>query len=122
MTGQKDQRGDRYDRARSPDEPGAHSGAESRPQERSVPGTASAKEGYQPEQGTTAGKPLEGVETEERSRKDPDAEDGGEATGRQGCDRMVHRAGGTRSRSAAGTGGWSCGCRGPSGQVSWQGA
>lgn len=71
MTGQKNHRGDRYDRARSHDEPGAHSGAESQAQERTVPGTASAKEGYQPEHGTSAGKPLEGVENEERARREP---------------------------------------------------
>jgi hypothetical protein len=74
MTDEKSHRGDRYDRARSHDEPGAHSGAESQAQERSVPGTASAKEGYQPERGTTAGKPLEGVETEERDRREPDGD------------------------------------------------
>ncbi|MEU0004567.1 hypothetical protein ABZ079_09755 [Streptomyces sp. NPDC006314] len=66
MTDPKKHRGDRYDRARSNDEPGAHSGAESQAQERSVPGTASAKEGYQTERGTTAGNPLEGVEAAER--------------------------------------------------------
>ncbi|MFF8315996.1 hypothetical protein ACF06V_02390 [Streptomyces bobili] len=76
MTGQKDHRGDRYDRARSPEEPGAHSGAESLPRERSVPGTASAKEGYQTERGTTAGKPLEGVEAEGRADREPDTGDG----------------------------------------------
>ncbi|MFI6033271.1 hypothetical protein ACIBBD_03630 [Streptomyces sp. NPDC051315] len=81
MTGQKDHRGDRYDRARSQEEPGAHSGGESRPRKRSVPGTASAEEGYQPDRGTTAGKPLEGVETEERARREPEDE-GGEPTGR----------------------------------------
>ncbi|MFD5266322.1 hypothetical protein [Streptomyces sp. NPDC058335] len=76
MTGQKDHRGDRYDRARSQEEPGAHSGAESPPQERSVPGTASAKEGYQADRGTAAGNPLEGVETEERADREPDTDDG----------------------------------------------
>ncbi|GAA2532646.1 MULTISPECIES: hypothetical protein [Streptomyces] len=81
MTGHKDDRGNRYDRARSQDEPGAHSGAESQAQERSVPGTASAKEGYQTEKGTTAGKPLEGVEAEEHDRREPDGE-GGNSTGR----------------------------------------
>jgi hypothetical protein len=74
MTDEKSHRGDRYDRARSHDEPGAHSGAESQAQERSVPGTASAKEGYQPDRGTTAGKPLEGVEAEERDRREPDGD------------------------------------------------
>lgn len=80
MTGQKDHRGDRYDRARSPDEPGAHSGAESQARKRSVPGTASAEEGYQPERGTGAGQPLEGVETED-ARQEPEGE-GGQSTGR----------------------------------------
>ncbi|MET9443793.1 hypothetical protein [Streptomyces sp. NPDC006610] len=65
MTGGNDQSGDRYDRARDPEEPGAHSGGESQAQERSVPGTASAREGYQPDRGTVAGDPLEGVEAEE---------------------------------------------------------
>ncbi|WP_406724757.1 hypothetical protein WJ438_09030 [Streptomyces sp. GD-15H] len=81
MTGQKNHRGDRYDRARSHDEPGAHSGAESQAQERSVPGTASAREGYQPGHGTTAGNPLEGVEAAERARHEPDGE--GKADPRQ---------------------------------------
>ncbi|CAM5266735.1 hypothetical protein [Streptomyces griseomycini] len=76
MTGRKNDRGDRYDRARSHDEPGAHSGAESQAQERSVPGTASAEEGYRTQRGTTAGKPLEGVETEEHDRREPDDEGG----------------------------------------------
>lgn len=65
MTGGNDQSGDRYDRARDLEEPGAHSGGESQAQERSVPGTASAREGYQPDRGTVAGDPLEGVEAEE---------------------------------------------------------
>jgi hypothetical protein len=65
MTGRHEENEDRYDRARDPGEPGAHSGAESQTQDRSVPGTASSKEGYQPERGTTAGKPLEGVEAGE---------------------------------------------------------
>ncbi len=73
-TGQKDQRGERYDRARSHDEPRAHSGAESQAQERSVPGTASAKEGYRSEHGTTAGKPLEGVEAAERAWREPEGD------------------------------------------------
>jgi hypothetical protein len=86
MTGQKDHRADRYDRARSHAEPGAHSGAESLPQERSVPGTASAKEGYQAERGTTAGKPLEGIEAEERARREPDT-----GTDPNDADRACHR-------------------------------
>ncbi|MGJ5756368.1 hypothetical protein FB563_7124 [Streptomyces puniciscabiei] len=81
MTDQKDHGEDRYDRARS-DEPGAHSGAESQARERSVPGTASAEEGYLPEHGTTAGNPLEGVEATERTRDEPD-DDGGSGRRRQ---------------------------------------
>ncbi|MCX4703661.1 hypothetical protein OG252_48575 [Streptomyces sp. NBC_01352] len=72
MSSRKSHRGDRFDRARDHDEPGAHSGAESQARERSVPGTAGAKEGYQAEKGTAAGKPLEGVDTE--------ADDDGEST------------------------------------------
>ncbi|KUM73365.1 hypothetical protein J7F01_13085 [Streptomyces sp. ISL-22] len=82
MTGHHEHRGNRYDRARSQEEPGSHSGAESQAQERSVPGTAGAKEGYQPERGTTAGKPLEGIETEERASKKPDGEGGGASADR----------------------------------------
>ncbi|MEU0051826.1 hypothetical protein [Streptomyces sp. NPDC006309] len=78
MTDQNDHGEDRFYRARSPEEPGAHSGSESQAQERVVPGTASAEEGYQAERGTTAGKPLEGVEAEDRPERDRDAEDGGE--------------------------------------------
>ncbi|GHK04959.1 hypothetical protein ACWEWI_27765 [Streptomyces sp. NPDC003753] len=37
-----------------------------------MPGTASAEEGYRTERGTTAGKPLEGVEKEEPARREPD--------------------------------------------------
>lgn len=73
MTERNDRRGDRYDRARDPDEPGAHSGGESRSRKRSVPGTASGPEGYRAERGTTAGRPLEGVEAEEHPARDPDA-------------------------------------------------
>ncbi|MFK4148402.1 hypothetical protein [Streptomyces sp. NPDC004065] len=63
------------ERARSEEEPGAHSGGESLPRDRTVPGTASAKEGYQPERGTSAGDPLEGLESEDatRSRSAPEA-------------------------------------------------
>jgi hypothetical protein len=51
MTGEKNhenRRDVRYSRARS-DEPGAHSGAESQARERTVPGTATADEGYRPQ-------------------------------------------------------------------------
>jgi hypothetical protein len=64
MADPRKRRGDRYDRARSEEEPGAHSGAERQAQERSVPGTASSAEGYRPKRGTTAGKQLEGVEAD----------------------------------------------------------
>ncbi|MGW5463964.1 hypothetical protein [Streptomyces sp. NPDC003996] len=74
MTGQNNHRGDRYDRVRSEEEPGAHSGSESQARERSLPGTASAKEGYQPERGTTAGNPLEGVEAAEGTEGEPEGE------------------------------------------------
>jgi hypothetical protein len=50
--------------------PGAHSGREQEAQERVVPGTASAKEGYSGG-GTGAGEPLEGVEDD---AADEDAE------------------------------------------------
>ncbi|GGL64394.1 hypothetical protein GCM10010129_05060 [Streptomyces fumigatiscleroticus] len=66
MTGGDNPRKDRHGRARDPEEPGAHSGLESRARERTVPGTASAKEGYQPDRGTVAGNPLEGIESDER--------------------------------------------------------
>lgn len=72
-------RDDRFDRARSPEEPGAHSGSESQAQERVVPGTAGVKEGYRTGHGTIAGNPLEGVEAGERDDgTDTDAEDGGQ--------------------------------------------
>ncbi|MEU2055891.1 hypothetical protein [Streptomyces bungoensis] len=81
MTEPNDQRGNRYDRARGPDEPGAHSGAESQSRKRSVPGTASGPEGYRAEHGTTAGRPLEGVEAGEHPARYPDAEDDGRPAG-----------------------------------------
>ncbi|MGW0424900.1 hypothetical protein [Streptomyces sp. NPDC003015] len=57
---------DRYARARSEEEPGAHSGAESQAHSRIVPGTASAAEGYGPPGGTADDAPLAGVENTER--------------------------------------------------------
>jgi hypothetical protein len=72
MSDRKEQRRSGYARGRDAGEPGSHSGAESQAQERTVPGTASAKEGYQTERGTTAGKPLEGVEKGEGARQEPD--------------------------------------------------
>src|SRR3954468_17860626 len=55
---------DRYARARSDEEPGAHSGGEGQARERVLPGTASAAEGYpsQAGTGTAQGGPLAGVE------------------------------------------------------------
>ncbi|GGY98724.1 hypothetical protein [Streptomyces poonensis] len=86
MTGRKNEHGGGYERARSPEEPGAHSGSESRPRDRTVPGTASAKEGYQPGRGTGAGKPLEGLETRERALPQPvGGEDVEEDTGSEGA-------------------------------------
>ncbi|MGW0394611.1 hypothetical protein ACWDYJ_27730 [Streptomyces sp. NPDC003042] len=52
-------------RARGSEEPGASSGSERQAQERVVPGTASAREGYHQE-GTGSGEPLTGVEADER--------------------------------------------------------
>ncbi|MFJ6386937.1 hypothetical protein ACIQJT_04950 [Streptomyces sp. NPDC091972] len=57
---------DRYARARSEEEPGAHSGAESQAHSRVVPGTASAAEGYGAPGGTADDEPLAGVEKTER--------------------------------------------------------
>jgi hypothetical protein len=53
---------DRYARARDEGEPGAHSGGESQPHDRLLPGTASAVEGYRTEGGTASAEPLAGVE------------------------------------------------------------
>ncbi|MEU0853321.1 hypothetical protein ABZ387_36180 [Streptomyces flaveolus] len=80
MTGEKNHencRDVRYSRARS-DEPGAHSGAESQARERTVPGTATADEGYRPQRGTSAGEPLEGVETKDADRTDGSRDEGSE--------------------------------------------
>ncbi|MBD0420105.1 hypothetical protein H0H10_13160 [Streptomyces sp. TRM S81-3] len=84
MSGEKDQRDrrdDRFSRARGDEEPGAHSGGESQARDRTVPGTASAREGYQPERGTGAGEPLEGVETKDASRRAPSRGDRDEESG-----------------------------------------
>ncbi|CAL9598059.1 hypothetical protein SUDANB58_05376 [Streptomyces sp. enrichment culture] len=89
MTGHDDHREpgeNRYARARDSDEPGAHSGSESQARERTVPGTASAKEGYQTEHGTTAGNPLEGIETREPEAVRPDGADEGRETRGSGRD------------------------------------
>ncbi|KMS92152.1 MULTISPECIES: hypothetical protein [Streptomyces] len=78
MTGHTDEPADRFARARDEEEPGAHSGSESQARDRTIPGTASAKEGYQPEEGTAAGEPLRGVGGEERpgERRQGDEETG----------------------------------------------
>ncbi|GAB2746357.1 hypothetical protein [Streptomyces bullii] len=81
MTGREADSADERARARSEQEPGAHSGAESQARERTIPGTASTKEGYQPTRGTVAGKPLEGVEAEEQDQRA--ADDQGGAAGRE---------------------------------------
>ncbi|NVK81806.1 hypothetical protein [Streptomyces morookaense] len=47
--------------SREPKGPGARSGRESQARERSVPGTASAQEGYRTEGGTARDQALEGV-------------------------------------------------------------
>ncbi|MFD7992052.1 hypothetical protein [Streptomyces mexicanus] len=54
---------DAYRRARDEQEPGAHSGAESQARERTVPGTASAREGWT-KGGTAQGEALTGVEAQ----------------------------------------------------------
>ncbi|GAB2878719.1 hypothetical protein GCM10027074_53720 [Streptomyces deserti] len=79
MTGRKDDHTDKYARARGDQEPGAHSGSESQARERTIPGTASAKEGYQPNRGTAAGKPLEAVEAEDQEQQAAQEDRGGEA-------------------------------------------
>ncbi|WP_274564663.1 hypothetical protein [Streptomyces spiramyceticus] len=55
-------------RPRSEKGPGAHSGAERQAQDRVVPGTASAREGYQTEGGTAGGESLAGVESHDEKR------------------------------------------------------
>ncbi|MDN3294205.1 hypothetical protein QWM81_09115 [Streptomyces ficellus] len=52
-------------RKRAEEEPGAHSGAERQAGRRTVPGTASAAEGFRPDEGTQGGEPLKGVEADE---------------------------------------------------------
>ncbi|MFF8268416.1 hypothetical protein ACF059_13595 [Streptomyces sp. NPDC016562] len=63
-----------YERARSSEEPGAHSGSESQARERVVPGTASAREGYH-QAGTGSGEPLAGVEAAPEETAKETAED-----------------------------------------------
>ncbi|MBP2407074.1 hypothetical protein SNS2_4508 [Streptomyces netropsis] len=63
------------ERARDERGPGAHSGRESRPRERSVPGTAGAREGYPARGGTAHDEPLEGVRARGgRTKKDAEKE------------------------------------------------
>ncbi|MFD3536824.1 hypothetical protein [Streptomyces sp. NPDC058664] len=64
-----------YERARGSEEPGAHSGAESRARERVVPGTASAREGYH-RAGTGSGEPLDGVEAASEEEAENPSETG----------------------------------------------
>ncbi|MGW7054289.1 hypothetical protein [Streptomyces sp. NPDC054887] len=54
---------DREPRPRTEKGPGAHSGAEHQAQERVVPGTASAQEGYPAKGGTADGESLAGVKS-----------------------------------------------------------
>ncbi|WP_051732930.1 hypothetical protein [Kitasatospora phosalacinea] len=75
-----------------PGGPGGSSGREQQAQERTVPGTASAREGYRSGGGTADGDPLTGVETDPRDESDQDEseepgdrEDGGpDRPGRRG--------------------------------------
>ncbi|CAM5315311.1 hypothetical protein [Streptomyces avidinii] len=66
-----------YERARNSEEPGAHSGSESQARERTVPGTASAREGHH-QAGTGSGEPLAGVEaaSEEEAENDSETDSG----------------------------------------------
>ncbi|MGW7441618.1 hypothetical protein [Streptomyces sp. NPDC054849] len=64
-----------YTRAQDPEEPGAHSGAESQARERVIPGTASASEGYH-QAGTGEGDPLSGVRAEQSDTTDDPRETG----------------------------------------------
>ncbi|MFE1299657.1 MULTISPECIES: hypothetical protein [unclassified Streptomyces] len=73
MTAHADEPADRHARARGDEEPGAHSGGESQARERTIPGTASATEGYRPGRGTAAGEPLDGVERDEEQEEDDGA-------------------------------------------------
>ncbi|MET9804898.1 hypothetical protein [Streptomyces sp. NPDC006368] len=52
--------------------PGAHSGAERQAGHRTVRGTASATEGYRPDEGTAAGEALKGVEKDEDDDAPPE--------------------------------------------------
>ncbi|MEU1894168.1 hypothetical protein [Streptomyces pristinaespiralis] len=63
------ERGDREYEQRADRGPGAHSGREQQPQERTVPGTASATEGYE-SGGTAGGETLRGVQRDEEEEGD----------------------------------------------------
>ncbi|MEU7168298.1 hypothetical protein AB0A70_27250 [Streptomyces morookaense] len=71
--------------SREPKGPGARSGRESQARERSVPGTASAQEGYRTEGGTARDQALEGVRARGgRAEKDKEKErTRGEAHGKR---------------------------------------
>ncbi|MFG3227323.1 hypothetical protein ACGF07_21380 [Kitasatospora sp. NPDC048194] len=69
---------DREDARIGPGGPGGSSGREERAGDHAVPGTASMREGYQPESGTGSGSPLEGVEMdtdEEQEIRSSETED-----------------------------------------------
>ncbi|MEV5440735.1 hypothetical protein AB0K80_32740 [Streptomyces sp. NPDC052682] len=82
MTGRNGDPAHERARARSEEEPGAHSGAEDQARERTIPGTASANEGYQPTRGTVAGNPLEGIEADDQEQRT--AQDRGDEAGGAG--------------------------------------
>ncbi|GAA1584482.1 hypothetical protein GCM10009678_78930 [Actinomadura kijaniata] len=65
MSDQWPERDDRTDTS-----PGAQSGSEDLPHDRTVPGTESATEGYETEGGTRHGDPLAGVEADEGAEGD----------------------------------------------------
>ncbi|MEW2418479.1 hypothetical protein AB0953_33030 [Streptomyces sp. NPDC046866] len=83
MSRPKRQNEDGFARARDEEEPGAHSGSESQAHERTVPGTAGAREGYH-RAGTGSGEPLKGVQAgEERAAAREDEAGGGSGRRRQ---------------------------------------
>lgn len=55
-------------RAHGEEEPGSHAGAEETARDRTIPGTASAREGYETEGGTAHGNPLEDVEKQDEDQ------------------------------------------------------
>jgi hypothetical protein len=59
--------------------PGAHSGQESPAQERVIPGSGSAAEGYSSDGGTRQGDPLAGVEAEPEDAEAAERPDGEES-------------------------------------------